>query len=378
MSISPSVKVQQSSDPLQLIVPGSKSVANRYLILASLRPESVTLKNIPRSDDVVSMIECLRKLDIYIEEEGSDIIVHRQFPKCLNKDVELHPNEGGTTIRFLLGLCSLSAQEITIHLPEVFQPRPLNAFLDAFQQLDIECTFMTSKVVVKGGVKKGSVKVDRSLSSQFYSAFLLAYSHTEIEIDAVGEVSSEGYIKRTQACLEGIKKSSTIEIERDYSSLGYLWAWNFLCQGVVPPSVDSLQPDSQLCDILANWEKTNDFDCRDYPDLIPTIIFLSSYLKGKRTFRNCQLLKAKESNRFEEMKTILSLFKIPFKSTDTELVVQGTSWRLDTEIHYKAPRDHRMAMVAALFMRYNRGGQIEGADCVSKSFPEFFERLNGN
>ena len=96
-----------SANPFKKIVniPTSKSYANRILILASLCPKEVSIKNLPQSTDVVKLISCLKKVGVLFQEEGNITKVINSFPDCETDDddpILLETGDGGTTNRFLL------------------------------------------------------------------------------------------------------------------------------------------------------------------------------------------------------------------------------------------------------------------------------------
>lgn len=363
-------------------IPGSKSYANRLLVLAAIKKENVVLENVPESSDVTSMIECLTKIGLNISFLAfGKIQISNSFPECevLNsKIIDLFPNEGGTTTRFLIALLARGGQTYRLHLHAHFKQRSLSGLLQALQSLGVFVNQTESVITIKGPYQSGSVIVERNETSQFYSALKMATMDLSIELLANENEASSGYVDMTMDCLKKIKRSDSIVIPMDESSRAYLVAWNYLLGETTKGEV-SLQPDSKIYDIIKKWEEFLVFDGKMFPDLIPTLMFLASYLTGKKKFINCTYLKGKESDRLQEMQKILNLFNIDFTMEDDNqtLIIEGISQKLQEQlVTYVAPPDHRMIMISALFMRYNAGGFIQNFQHVNKSFPGFFEILN--
>src|SRR3989339_1533417 len=100
------IEISCTKRPTRIVVPTSKSYANRLLILAATDPREIHLKNLPPSSDVTAMIRCLQQVGVIIERyEGNSVIVKNCFPECEvqnNQITELLTGDGGTTNRFLL------------------------------------------------------------------------------------------------------------------------------------------------------------------------------------------------------------------------------------------------------------------------------------
>jgi 3-phosphoshikimate 1-carboxyvinyltransferase len=116
-----------------------------------------------------------------------------------------------------------------------------------------------------------------------------------------------------------------------------------------------------------------DVDGSKFPDLVPTLAFVASHIEGKSTLRHLSVLRHKESDRIEEILKILRAFSIDFSFDDSidELVING-KLHCSPPVSITTARDHRMVMMAYLFLRANNGGHLGETDCVEKSFPDFF------
>jgi 3-phosphoshikimate 1-carboxyvinyltransferase len=153
---------------------------------------------------------------------------------------------------------------------------------------------------------------------------------------------------------------------------------------------DPFQADDRFLDLLKDWggkwlidgsglrifpsvlDKEMSFDAARYPDLIPTLCFLASYSQNPCEFINLNVLKYKECDRFTEIIKILELFNITHDTHEDVLKIYP-SQKITKKMSYTGPNDHRMVMLASLFMVFNSGGVIENSDVVKKSYPNFFE-----
>ena len=133
-------------------------------------------------------------------------------------------------------------------------------------------------------------------------------------------------------------------------------------------------------------------DCSPCPDLAPTLAFLCAHATAPSTnpsalvslLHGLDALPYKESDRLKEIGNLLGLMGVRWRREEKgegkrifiergEERGKGEEKRPGKFVHYQAPRDHRMAMAAYLFMRAWGGGIIHQAECVDKSFPHFFD-----
>jgi 3-phosphoshikimate 1-carboxyvinyltransferase len=109
------------------------------------------------------------------------------------------------------------------------------------------------------------------------------------------------------------------------------------------------------------------------PDLVPTLAFLASRIKGESKLSNLSILIHKESNRLVEILHLLQQFNVDHSyCKDTNSITINGSERVSPFVELSPPRDHRIVMTAFLFMKVNSGGLLSNTDCVTKSYPNFF------
>jgi 3-phosphoshikimate 1-carboxyvinyltransferase len=189
-----------------------------------------------------------------------------------------------------------------------------------------------------------------------------------------------------------------IEVEGDCSSASYFWAAAALTGGEVatsPVLPDSLQGDCRFLDVLDKmgcrivWEREGvrvigperllpiDIDMNEMPDMVPTLGVLSAFASGTTRIRNVGRLRIKESDRLRALTEGLTTLGFEAQELPDGLTVHGGAPVRPPAGPISAFGDHRIAMAFALAGLRLNGVVIEGAESVSKSFPEFWEIFEG-
>lgn len=389
----------------ELDVPSSKSWANRMLILASLSRDEITLRNLPKSTDVINMIQALRKVGLEIEELGpGEVKVKNSFPECeleSEKIVSLETGDGGTTNRFLVPLLARGKNTYEIIPGGKLKERPQHELVDILKKLNVSVEEGLASnpwwIRLKGPIESSlsKIEIDCKDSTQFASAALMALWNSGVEIEYKNLETSVRYLEMTEDLIKTFSSGETeFAVPIDFSSAGYPIALGCLFGKVKIKNfyeIDTFQADSKFIEILKSSggriseneglliEKSDllgaSLDCSMFPDLVPTLAFVFAYARGETRLRNIEVLIHKESNRLEEILTLFKLFEIEHKYDEAkdELLIVGRETTISHEVEYKAPDDHRMVMVGYLFMRFNAGGTLHNAVHVKKSFPNFFE-----
>ena len=406
---SPSIENTVIVDPLntynkKINIPTSKSRANRMLFLAAITPGETRLENVPDSSDVLDMMRSLRTIGLDISHNDNVVMIKNSFPDCedlFSKDpVIVHCGYGGTTTRFLVGLLALGSREYHLEPEGHMRSRPMDEMLKPLISLGVDIDFDSDEtwLKVRGPVKNKHplVEVDVARSTQFASAIAMTMSIWGGRVTPINLHASEDYFKMTNDCIEQAKRSNwTIPI--DFSSLSYPIALAAL-KGEVEilnyTGRDNFQPDSSFIDILkkmgAKVEESMSSlrvtkahklvgwsgDCSAFPDLVPTLCFINSFAQTDSILSHLEVLKHKECDRLQEMEKILKLFDRRHKVIDSSICTLPTNGVCEYK-SYDAPEDHRMIMVAALFMKALKGGEIKNWHHIKKSYPYFFEDLAG-
>lgn len=389
-------------------VPTSKSRANRLLLMAALNPKDVSLYQLPESTDVLKMLQIFQHVGLIVERDNDRTIIRGSFPECeintKSKIIKLQTGDGGTTNRFLIALLSLGSIEYQFFPGGKIRSRPIVELTSALESLGVQIKLSDDPneawLSLKGPVKEKleQVQIDCSKSTQFISALAMALSKTKVKVKPENLMASKLYYEMTLDVIEKSKRGCEFFVDLDFSSLGYPLALATHMGEVRIKNyrqLDHYQPDSQFINILKEaggqvCEDENgievkksvirglEIDCHDFPDLVPTLCYLFSYAKGETRLRNVKILEFKECDRLQEIQKILKLFDVDHSYCPTQdvLTLQGRRPDTHNRVNYNAPDDHRMIMVAALFMRTNNGGKVTNSQHVKKSYPDFFKDLN--
>ena len=290
--------------------------------------------------------------------------------------------------------------------------RPIAPLLRALKDLGVRARKRKNLVIVEDNFLGGKTKIRGDISSQFISALLLIspLARKEVEIELTSPLESSSYVLMTIDSQRAfgvnvnfsrdlkrfrIKRQSyrpgEYRVEADWSSASFFLAGGAIAGrvGVKNLNQRSFQPDRKIIDFLKRMgakiavkekevivEKSAlsaiQADVRDCPDLFPVVCVLSAVAKGTSEISGIERLKYKESNRLEEMEKNLKKMGIRTKKTRSRFFIEGGEPKgaiIDSN-------DHRIVMAFAILgLIAKTKTVIKNPDCVSKSFPAFFEEL---
>lgn len=375
--------------------PPSKSVSHRYLICGSLSGGSI-IENVAFSEDIKATLNCLRALGAECDIDGSTIKIGGISPDKAIKSAELFCNESGSTLRFLIPLCLLFRQKITLKGTERLMSRSLAVYKDMCLSQGIEFTEDKESVTVCGKLRPGKYSVRGDVSSQFISGLMFALPLLENDsiIDITGAIESGSYLGMTVKALAdfGIRISRTDEhtvfikgnqtykprtlcVEGDYSNAAFLEAFNSVGGNVAVTGLkkDTCQGDAVYRKLFGKLVRgCPEIDISDCPDLAPVLMAVAAANNGVR-LTGTHRLKIKESDRGKAMAEELSKFGCSVKVYENEIEVKKRVITTPTDI-LSGHNDHRIVMALSLLCSIT-GGSISGAEAVNKSFPDYFRRL---
>ncbi|UCE59578.1 MAG: 3-phosphoshikimate 1-carboxyvinyltransferase [Phycisphaerales bacterium] len=418
------------SGPLDAVVtvPGSKSVTNRALIAAALADGDSLLSNVLLADDTRLMIDALRTLGFAITVDEGDSVTEvtgcrGHLPAC---EGELFCGNSGTTMRFCTALAALGHGRFLLDGIERMRERPIGELAEVLQTLGTGIEYLGTDgyppiAVHATGLSGGHVAFRSPRSSQMVSALLLAapYAARDLLIDVTGEVTSASYLRMTTAVMDmfgvcvieqyqakGAKfiveapqryRGSTVTIEPDASNAAYFLAAPAVAGGRVTVSglkVDSIQGDARFVDVLERMgcqvgpsdagltvERPDpaeplrgvDVDLNDMPDTVQTLAVLALFADGPTIIRNVASLRLKETDRLAALARELGKLGADIEEKEDSIRIEPPERIRAAEID--TYNDHRMAMSFALAGLRCPGLVINNPDCCSKTFPDFFERL---
>ena len=405
----------------EVTLPGSKSIANRALLMAALVSHGSTeLTNMLRSDDTERMLEALRALGVEIDVDSAEATTMRITGCGGNWPVqpsELYLGNAGTALRPLTAVLSATLTEaILVTGDERMQQRPIAALVDSLTAAGAAIRYAGEAgyppLRLAGGLRSGTITIDGSASSQYVSALLMALpllAHDSL-LKLTGTVVSWPYIELTLAMLQrfGIQVHRVCDQEflipggQQYQSPGQYWvegdasaASYWLAAAAIgggPLRVhgvgrDSIQGDVAFADYLASmgaqvqisahWIevqggplKALDADLNAIPDAAMTFATLALFARGTTHIRNVANWRIKESDRLRAMATELRKVGATVLEEADSLHITPPQELLHAAID--TYDDHRIAMSFALLGFSPAGVTINDPDCCRKTYPDFF------
>jgi len=403
----------------EIKAPPSKSYTNRALIISALANGTSVLQKVLNSDDTLYMIKALRKFGIKITRQRNNLIVYGRGGKLRIPDTSIYVGNAGTAMRFLTALASLVRMRVTITGDKRMQERPINDLLTALKQLGINAYSLKGNgfppVIVKGGsLVGGDVSISGGISSQFLSAIMMIcpFAKRRINIGVTGELTSKPYVDITAEVMRNF--GATVEnqsyrkieisnngyfaneylIDGDASNISYFLASAAITKGYVRitginPS--SAQGDIRFVDVLHKMGcgiskghdyielKGNDLsgisiDMNSMPDTVQTLAVVALFAKGKTSIHNVHNLRVKETDRLRALTKELRNLGAGIIELDDGIVITPKKYHGDVIETYN---DHRMAMSFAVAGLRIPNIKIKNPECVSKSFPDFWEMFEG-
>ena len=425
----------------EVLLPGSKSISNRVLLLSALSLGTTTVYDLLASDDTRVMLDGLRQIGCEVEESGSTVRITGLGGRKPVSPCSLFMGNAGTAMRPLTAALALLGGEFELSGVPRMHERPIGDLVDALRQLGCHIDYLGNpgypplRIARSNGVPalalNQPIQVRGDVSSQFLTALLMALplvaTQTAVHIEVVGELISKPYIAITLQLLArfGIQvhhdnwqrftipagsqyqSPGSIYVEADASSASYFIALGAIAssaeasnsikiQGV---GLDSIQGDIRFVEAAQamgakvtggpNWLevqrgawplKAIDLDCNHIPDAAMTLAVMALYATGTTTLRNIASWRVKETDRIAAMAN--ELRKLGATVQEGADYIQITP-PASTE-HWKAASihtydDHRVAMCFSLatFNPAQLPVRIEDPKCVAKTFPDYFEAFLG-
>ena len=411
-------------------VPGSKSLTNRALLIAALADGTTTLVNALFSDDSRYFASALQTLgfDVILDPERSRMTVTGLGGRIPARTAELFIGNAGTAARFLTAFLTLGHGEYILDGEPRMRERPIGDLVGALTQLRAKIAPSPCQGEGRGdgqvcppvkitanGLPGGKTKIAGNISSQFLSALLMVapYAQSPVEIEVTTELNSKPYVDMTLSimadfgiCVErdGYKRfsispslyspRSSYLIESDASAASYFFAAPAICGGTVYVeniSRKSVQGDIAFLDVLEKMgctiEETDrcilvtghtplrgvDIDMRDISDTAQTLATIAPFVATPTCIRGIASARVKETDRVHATCTELSRLGVRVEEHEDGMTIYPCDEIQPATV--QTYNDHRMAMAFSLIGLRVPGITIENPDCVSKTFPDFFEVL---
>jgi 3-phosphoshikimate 1-carboxyvinyltransferase len=409
-------------------VPGDKSVSHRAIMLSCLANQQVVIKNFLFSQDCLSTVECFRKMGIvvsYSQESGTVWVAGQGLNGLQEPDGILDAGNSGTTMRLLTGILSGQKFFSVITGDDSLRQRPMDRVIKPLTEMGAQLYARAHNRKAPIAILPVTQLTGRSFttgvaSAQLKSAILLAglyatgptsvtepylsRNHTELMLESFGAKLTAVGSTVTLCPTEQLTAPTEIIVPGDISSAAY---W-LVAASIVPNSSITLTgvginpTRTGIIDVLklmgANIKITNkcfygkepvaDITVSTAPlhgtvikkdmiprliDEIPVLAVAALFASGTTRIEGAGELKVKETNRLAGIEGELTKLGAAFSVTEDGLIITGPQQLSYSICHSR--QDHRLAMAIAIAGVAGKGAEIDEADCVKISYPQFFSHL---
>ena len=387
------VKILPSKTSGEVSAPPSKSFAHRYLIGSVLSRGKCVIKNIADSDDISATLSCIEQLGGSVTKDGNIVTVIPTNEKQIENAV-FDCKESGSTLRFFIPVVlATGAKNCTFLGSERLLARGIKEYEKLFENSDVKIKSDEKSIEVNGTLSAGNYEISGEVSSQYTTGMLFALSvlSGKSTLKITGNAESRAYVDMTIKVLKdfgadisepeknffeingkGRLSPGEFTVEGDWSNAAFLIALSRLLgtisvSGLNENSVQGDRFSSVAFDALDG--ENAEIDLKDCPDLAPILFSYAAYKNGGK-FINTRRLRVKESDRANVMAEELKKFGANVKVYENSVEIEKTQLKPPI-VPLCGHNDHRIVMalsvLAAVF-----GAEIDGAEAVNKSYPDFF------
>lgn len=362
--------------------PPSKSQAHRLLICAALAGEGSVIHGLADSQDIRATRRCLAELNTE----------RINLPK-------FDCGESGSTLRFLIPIAlALRGGGIFTGHGRLME-RPQKPYFDIFDEKGIRYEQKEGVLTVEGRLTPGEYRLPGNVSSQFFTGLLMALPLLDgpSVIIPTTRMESEGYIGMTLEAMHefGVDIASTrslpphylipggsryqtaeATVEGDWSQAAFWYAANCLgctvdVRGVSQHSAQGDRVIESCCQDLSR-PGDREIDMSGCPDLAPPVAAAAAVRQGTIRLVNAARLRIKESDRLAAITAALNAQGARVTEHPDSLTIYGQDSLTGGTVD--CCNDHRIAMMAAVAAtRCREPVTLLGAECVAKSYPDFWE-----
>ena len=417
-----------------IVLPGSKSISNRVLLLSALSQGTTTLHELLDSDDTRIMLAALKQLGCGIRQSGNTVEIDGLGGQITQRKAALFMGNAGTAIRPLTAALAVIGGDFELSGVPRMHERPIGDLVDALRQLGCQIDYLGQdgypplRIGEPTLSLNAPIRVRGDVSSQFLTALLMSLplvAKQDIVIEVVGELISRPYIEITLNLLarfgiavvrDGWQKFTipagsqftspgVLHVEADASSASYFIALGAIATGasgqkglrIEGVGADSIQGDIRFVEAAQmmgaqvtsgpNWLEVSrgswplkaiELDCNHIPDAAMTLAVMALYAQGTTTLSNIASWRVKETDRIAAMANELRKLGATVEEGADYIRVtppaMPADWRAASIHTYD---DHRVAMCFSLaaFNPAKLPVRIEDPKCVAKTFPDYFEAL---
>jgi len=387
------VKILPSKTSGEVSAPPSKSFAHRYLIGSVLSCGKCVIKNIADSDDISATLSCIEQLGGSVTKDGNIVTVIPTNEKQIENAV-FDCKESGSTLRFFIPVVlATGAKNCTFLGSERLLARGIKEYEKLFENSDVKIKSDEKSIEVNGTLSAGNYEISGEVSSQYTTGMLFALSVLDGKstLKITGNAESRAYVDMTIKVLKDFGADITeteknffeingkgrlspgeFTVEGDWSNAAFLIALSRLVGTISVSGLNenSVQGDRFCTAAFDALDGENaEIDLKDCPDLAPILFSYAAYKNGGK-FINTRRLRVKESDRANVMAEELKKFGANVKVYENSVEIEKTQLKPPI-VPLCGHNDHRIVMalsvLAAVF-----GAEIDGAEAVNKSYPDFF------
>lgn len=399
----------------EITAPPSKARTHRATIAGLLSNGTSIIQNPLKCDDTTATLHAIVALGAEVDRDATYWRIQGEG-QPRTPTTEIFCGESAATLRFLAPIAALTGERVVLTGDDRLMRRPLAPLIAALREIGVPVEFQGKMLTVFGKPTGRVVHIEGDVSSQFITGLLFAgpLMQQGIKIVLTSPAESRDYLHLTLDIMKqhgiavkadpgmtGLEIESpqsyspaTHKVPGDYSSAAYLLSAaaitdsNLVVRGL---STNDSEPDDVIIQILsrmgsvpsvhddgilmenAELEGTR-VNLRDNPDLGPIVSVLGCYAHGETKIEGAARLRHKESDRLKSITSELGTLGAKVEETDDGLTVQGPCTIRSG--HVNSHGDHRIAMALAVAALGAKGEvTIHDAECVSKSYPSFFEDM---
>lgn len=390
------VNILPSKTSGEVSAPPSKSFAHRYLIGSVLSRGKCVIKNIADSDDISATLSCIEQLGGSVTKDGNTVTVIPTAKSQIENAV-FDCKESGSTLRFFIPVVlATGAKNCTFSGSERLLARGIKEYEKLFENSDVKIKSDEKSIEVNGTLSAGNYEISGEVSSQYTTGMLFALSSTpgKSTLKITGNAESRAYVDMTIKVLKdfgadiketeknffeingkGRLSPGEFTVEGDWSNAAFLIALSRFAGTISVSGLNenSVQGDRFCTAAFDALDGENaEIDLKDCPDLAPILFSYAAYKNGGK-FTNTRRLRMKESDRANVMAEELKKFGANVKVYENSVEIEKTQLKPPIVPLY-GHNDHRIVMalsvLAAVF-----GAEIDGAEAVNKSYPDFFRDI---
>lgn len=390
------VKILPSKTSGEVSAPPSKSFAHRYLIGSVLSRGKCVIKNIADSDDISATLSCIEQLGGSVTKDGNTVTVIPTAKSQIENAV-FDCKESGSTLRFFIPVVlATGAKNCTFLGSERLLARGIKEYEKLFENSDVKINSDEKSIEVNGKLTAGNYEISGEVSSQYTTGMLFALSSTpgKSTLKITGNVESRAYVDMTIKVLKdfgadiketeknffeingkGRLSPGEFTVEGDWSNAAFLIALSRFAGTISVSGLNenSVQGDRFCTAAFDALDGENaEIDLKDCPDLAPILFSYAAYKNGGK-FTNTRRLRMKESDRANVMAEELKKFGANVKVYENSVEIKKTQLKPPI-VSLCGHNDHRIVMALSV-LAVVFGAEIDGAEAVNKSYPDFFRDI---